>query len=164
MREYARCGFRSMTTGGAAPCKANDPTLPIAISLSEECQNQTHLPKQIQILGTRMPSPNDTGTRGRNAPVEIKAGRTRLISPGGANLPVDVVAVERGRRLGPNLVGSSPDSPLERSGFELVVPQFSSCCAGPAFLRRISVRLSKELDGFQRTPRFRQGYREIATA
>ena len=59
-----------MTTGGAARCKANDPTLPIAISLSEECQNRTHLPKQIKILGTRMPSPTDTGTRGRDAPVK----------------------------------------------------------------------------------------------
>ena len=27
-----------------------------------------------------------------------------------------------GRRLGPNLVGSSPDSPLEGNGFELPVP------------------------------------------
>ena len=59
-----------MTTGGAARCKANDPTLPIAISLSEECQNRAHLPKQIKILGTRAPSPTDTGTRGRDAPVE----------------------------------------------------------------------------------------------
>src|SRR6516165_6813973 len=70
MNEHPRCGFRSMTTGGAARCKANDPTLPIAISLSEECQNRTHLPKQIKILGTRAPSPTDTGTRGRDAPVE----------------------------------------------------------------------------------------------
>jgi len=29
------------------------------------------------------------------------------------------IALERGRRLGPNLVGSSPDSPLEGAGFEL---------------------------------------------
>jgi len=28
------------------------------------------LPKQIKILGTRAPSPTDTGTRGRDAPVE----------------------------------------------------------------------------------------------
>ena len=70
MNEPPRCGFRSMATGGAAPCKANDPTFPIAISLSEECQNRAHLPKQIKILGTRMPSPTDTGTRGRDAPVE----------------------------------------------------------------------------------------------
>ena len=28
-----------------------------------------------------------------------------------------------------------------------------------AFLRRISARLSKELDGFRRTPCFRQGHR-----
>jgi hypothetical protein len=34
------------------------------------CQNRTLLPKQIQILGTQMPSPDDTGTRGRDAPVE----------------------------------------------------------------------------------------------
>src|SRR6516164_11286537 len=45
-------------------------TLPIAITLSEECQSQTHWPKQIQILGTQMPSPKDTRTRGRDAPVE----------------------------------------------------------------------------------------------
>ena len=45
-------------------------TLPIAITLSEECQSQTHWPKQIQILGTQMASPKDTGTRGRDAPVE----------------------------------------------------------------------------------------------
>ena len=32
-----------------------------------------------------------------------------------------VVAVERGRRLGPNLVGSSPDSPLAGTRFELLV-------------------------------------------
>jgi hypothetical protein len=51
------------------------------------------------------------------------------------------------------------DSPLERGGFELLVPQFSTCCVRPAFLRRISARLSKELDGFRRTPRFRQGHR-----
>src|SRR6516164_623834 len=50
--------------------QGNDPTLPIAISLSEDCQNRTHLPKQIKILGTRMPSPTDTGTRGRDAPVK----------------------------------------------------------------------------------------------
>src|SRR6516164_3418440 len=36
--------------------------------------------------------------------------------------------LERGRRLGPNLVGSSPDSPLEGDGFELPVPR----CARPA--------------------------------
>src|SRR5437899_11009880 len=35
-------------------------------------------------------------------------------------------------------LGRETDSPLERSGFELLVPQFSSCCARPAFLRRIS--------------------------
>src|SRR6516165_8409499 len=51
-----------------------------------------------------------------------------------------------------------PDSPLEGSGFELVVPQFS-CCARPAFVRRISARRSKDLDGF-----FRQGRPQIATA
>ena len=33
-------------------------------------QNPTHLPKQFQILGTQMASPKDTGTRGRDAPVE----------------------------------------------------------------------------------------------
>ena len=43
------------------------------------------------------------------------------------------------------------DSPLEGSEFELLVPQFSSCCSRPPFLRRISARLSKELDGFRRT-------------
>src|SRR6516162_8986380 len=31
---------------------------------------RTHWPKQIQILGTQMPSPKDPGTRGRDAPVE----------------------------------------------------------------------------------------------
>src|SRR6516164_620950 len=46
------------------------------------------------------------------------------------------------------------DCLLERGGFELLVPQFSTCCVRPAFLRRISARLSKELDGFRRTPRF----------
>jgi hypothetical protein len=30
--------------------------------------------------------------------------------------------VECGGKLGPNLVGSSPDSPLEQSGFETLVP------------------------------------------
>jgi hypothetical protein len=34
-------------------------------------------------------------------------------------------------------------------GFELLPP---------GFLRRISARLSEELDGFQRTARFRQGH------
>ena len=53
----------------------------------------------------------------------------------------------------------APDSPLEGSGFELLVPQFSSCCARPAFLSRISTRLGKELDGFRRSPHFRQGHR-----
>ena len=57
-----------MATGGA--CKANDATLPIAISLSEECHNRIHLPKQIKILGARTPSPTDTATRGRDAPAE----------------------------------------------------------------------------------------------
>jgi hypothetical protein len=37
---------------------------------SLECQNWTHLPKQIQILGTPMLSRDDTGTRGRDVPVE----------------------------------------------------------------------------------------------
>jgi hypothetical protein len=37
---------------------------------------------------------------------------------------------------------------------ELLVPQFSSCCVRPAFLRRISARLSKKLDGFWPTPHF----------
>ena len=39
--------------------------------------------------------------------------------------------------------------------------QFSSCCARPAFLRRISARLSKELDGFRHTPHFQQGHRRL---
>jgi membrane peptidoglycan carboxypeptidase len=37
---------------------------------------------------------------------------------------------ERGESAG---LRSSCDSPLERSGFEPLVPQFSSCCARPAF-------------------------------
>jgi hypothetical protein len=41
-------------------------------------------------------------------------------------------------------VGFARDSPLEGSGFELLVPQFSSCSARPALLRRIGARLSKE--------------------
>ena len=44
------------------------------------------------------------------------------------------------------------DSLAERCGFKLVVPQFSSYCARPASVRRISARRSKDLDGF-----FRQG-------
>ena len=52
----------------------------------------------------------------------------------------------------------------EGKGFELLVPQFSSSCARPAFLRRISARLSKELDGFRHTPHFRQGHRNNVTS
>jgi hypothetical protein len=51
------------------------------------------------------------------------------------------------------------DSPLEGSGFELLVPQFSSCSAGPALLRRIGARLSKESNGFRLPPHSRQGHR-----
>jgi hypothetical protein len=52
------------------PLKADDPTLSIVIRVSERCQNRTHLPKRMQILETQMPSPDDTGTRRRDAPVE----------------------------------------------------------------------------------------------
>ena len=34
------------------------------------CQNRTHWPNQIQILRPQMPSPDDTGARGPDAPVE----------------------------------------------------------------------------------------------
>ena len=37
-----------------------------------QCQNRTHLPKQIQILATQMPSRNDNGTRGREPVEELK--------------------------------------------------------------------------------------------
>jgi len=43
-----------------------------------------------------------------------------------------------------------PAAPLEEAGFELTVPQFSSCCARPSFLTRISAQLSKGLGGFRR--------------
>jgi hypothetical protein len=43
------------------------------------------------------------------------------------------------------------DSPLEGSGFELLVPQFSPRFSRPAFLRRISARLSKEDSGVPST-------------
>ena len=69
-------------------------------------------------------------------------------------------AIKYGGGLAVRIVPKTSTEPfLEGSRFELLVPQFSSCCARPAFLRRISARLSKELDGFRHTPHFRQGRR-----
>jgi hypothetical protein len=61
------------------------------------------------------------------------------------------------RRSRPRAEGEfASDSPLEGSGFELFVPEFSLCSARPAFLRRISARLSEELRAFRRTLHFRR--------
>jgi hypothetical protein len=64
---------------------------------------------------------------------------------GGANLPVDVVAVERGRRLGPHLVGSSPDSPLEQAGFEPSSVPLEEATDSPAALIEIVSRPARQL-------------------